>query len=76
MNQIVLKDKFYEILTELDIPHPDTFVYDCKEKTPLTYDFEYPIIAKPQTARSIIMQNFREKRKYLNQQQRRAGANA
>lgn len=52
MNQIVLKDKFYEILTELDIPHPDTFVYDCKEKTPLTYDFEYPIIAK--TANSAL----------------------
>lgn len=52
MNRIVLKDKFYEILTELDIPHPDTFVYDCKEKTPLTYDFEYPIIAK--TANSAL----------------------
>lgn len=52
MNQIVLKDKFYEILEELDIPYPKTFVYDCKEKTPLTYDFDYPIIAK--TANSAL----------------------
>ncbi len=47
MNRVVLKDNFYQILSELNIPHPDTFVYDCKEKTPLTFDFEYPIIAKP-----------------------------
>lgn len=46
MNRIVRKDNFYTILDELDIPHPKTFVYDCKEKTPLTYDFKYPIIAK------------------------------
>lgn len=52
MNRIVLKDKFYEICAELDIPHPRTFVYDCKEKTPLTYDFDYPIIAK--TANSAM----------------------
>lgn len=52
MNRIVLKDKFYEILEELHIPYPKTFVYDCKEKTPLTYDFEYPIIAK--TANSAL----------------------
>lgn len=52
MNRIVLKDKFYEICAELDIPHPRTFVYDCKEKTPLTYDFDYPIIAK--TANSAL----------------------
>ena len=52
MNRIVLKDKFYAICDELDIPHPRTFVYDCKEKTPLTYDFDYPIIAK--TANSAM----------------------
>ncbi|MCR4615362.1 MAG: ATP-grasp domain-containing protein [Clostridiales bacterium] len=52
MNRIVLKDKFYEIMEELNIPYPKTFVYDCKEKTPLTYDFEYPVIAK--TANSAL----------------------
>ena len=52
MNRIVLKDKFYEIMEELGIPYPKTLVYDCKEKTPLTYDFDYPIIAK--TANSAL----------------------
>ncbi|HOO25132.1 MAG TPA: ATP-grasp domain-containing protein [Clostridiales bacterium] len=52
MNKIVLKDLFYETCAELDIPHPKTFVYDCKEKTELTYDFDYPIIAK--TANSAM----------------------
>jgi len=54
MNRIVLKDKFYEIMEELGIPYPKTFVYDCKERTPLPdkFDFDYPIIAK--TANSAL----------------------
>lgn len=52
MNAIVLKDKFYALCAELDIPHPRTFVYDCREKTPLDYPFDYPIIAK--TAHSAM----------------------
>lgn len=52
LNRIVLKDKFYEIMEELGIPYPGTFVYDCREKTPLDFDFEYPIIAK--TANSAL----------------------
>jgi len=54
MNRIVLKDKFYEIMEELSIPYPKTFVYDCKEKTPIPekFDFDYPIIAK--TANSAL----------------------
>ncbi len=54
MNRIVLKDKFYEIMEELSIPYPKTFVYDCKEKTalPEKFDFEYPVIAK--TANSAL----------------------
>lgn len=46
MNKIVLKDKFYDILSKLDIPHPKTFVYDLKEKNDLDFNFEYPIVAK------------------------------
>ena len=30
LDEIVLKDKFYEICERLSIPYPDTFVYDCK----------------------------------------------
>lgn len=52
MNEIVLKDKFYEICEELGIDYPKTFVYDCKEKNELDFDYEYPIIAK--TANSAL----------------------
>ena len=52
LNEIVLKDKFYDICEKLNIPYPDTFVYDVKEKTKLDFDFEYPIIAK--TANSAL----------------------
>lgn len=63
MNRIVLKDRFYAICDELDIPHPKTFVYDCKEKTPLTYDFDYPIIAKTANSAMYHYAKFPGKRK-------------
>ncbi|MGN0172987.1 MAG: ATP-grasp domain-containing protein [Acutalibacteraceae bacterium] len=47
LNEIVLKDKFYEICDKLDIPYPDTFVYNCKQENTLDFDYDYPIIAKP-----------------------------
>lgn len=63
MNRVVLKDNFYNILSELDIPHPDTFVYDCKEKTPLTYTYDYPIIAKPANSALYHYAKFEGKKK-------------
>ncbi len=47
LDQIVLKDKFYEILDELGIPYPATVVYDCKTKELPDIPFDYPIVAKP-----------------------------
>lgn len=47
LDRIVLKDKFYGLMDELGIPYPRTFVYDVAEDTPLDFDFEYPIVAKP-----------------------------
>ncbi len=46
LNKIVLKDKFYEICDELDIAHPNTYVYTCGEENDLNLPFEYPVIAK------------------------------
>lgn len=47
LDRIVLKDSFYEILAELNIDHPATFVYDVTEDTALDFDFTYPVVAKP-----------------------------
>lgn len=52
MDEIVLKDKFYEICDTLGIDHPKTFVYNCGEENELTFDFDYPVIAK--TANSAL----------------------
>lgn len=46
LDKIVLKDKFYEICDELDIPHPNTYVYTCGEENDLNLPFDYPVIAK------------------------------
>ncbi|MCL2509299.1 MAG: ATP-grasp domain-containing protein [Oscillospiraceae bacterium] len=61
MNRVTLKDKFYEIMEELGIPYPKTFVYDChthfdphadKPQLPEKLGFDYPVIAK--TANSAM----------------------
>ena len=46
LDKIVLKDKFYEICDELDIAHPNTYVYNCGEENDLNLPFDYPVIAK------------------------------
>ena len=63
LNEIVLKDKFYAYMEELNIPYPKTFVYDCKEKTPLTFNFEYPIIAKTANSAMYHYAKFEGKKK-------------
>lgn len=51
-DEIVLKDKFYEICEKLGIDYPKTYVYNCGEENKLDFDFEYPVIAK--TANSAL----------------------
>lgn len=51
-DEIVLKDKFYEICDRLDIDHPKTYVYNCRQENDLKFDFDYPVIAK--TANSAL----------------------
>jgi D-aspartate ligase len=46
MKKLVMKDSFYQICSELEIDHPETFVYDVKENTKLDFNFGYPVAAK------------------------------
>lgn len=46
-DQLVLKDRFYARLKELDIPHPRTVVYNCQTRELPEFDFGWPIVAKP-----------------------------
>ena len=63
MNRLVLKDSFYQICDETGVPHPNTFVYDCKEKTPLELPFGFPVIAKPASSAQYHYAEFKGKKK-------------
>lgn len=63
LNEIVLKDKFYDICERLNIPYPDTFVYNCKQENELDFDYDYPIIAKPANSALYHYAKFEGKKK-------------
>lgn len=63
LDRIVLKDKFYQVMDELGIPYPATFVYDVAEDTPLDFDFTYPIVAKPANSAMYHYAKFEGKKK-------------
>lgn len=63
LDRIVRKDLFYATLDELGIPYPPTFVYDVRERTPLEFDFRYPIVAKPADSAMYHYASFPGKKK-------------
>lgn len=49
LDDITQKRRFYEICDQLDIPYPQTWYFDCSDRTlemPVQ-EFSYPLIAKP-----------------------------
>ncbi|MBR1810630.1 MAG: hypothetical protein IJ766_03125 [Clostridia bacterium] len=75
LNQIVLKDKFYEICEELGIKYPKTYVYECGKENDLKFDFNYPVIAKPANSAMYHYASFKGKKKvfrFNNEQELRA----
>lgn len=63
LNQIVLKDKFYEICEELGIDYPKTYVYTCGGENDFEFDFDYPVIAKPANSAMYHYAKFEGKKK-------------
>jgi len=63
LDKLVLKDSFYGICEELNVPYPNTFVYDVKEDTQLNLPFDYPVIAKPASSALYHFAKFEGKRK-------------
>ena len=47
VNNVLLKDSFYEAYKNTDLDMPKTFIYSCKEKNKIPKDFIYPLIIKP-----------------------------
>lgn len=46
MQQVVLKDNFYQLCAELEIDYPETIVYDVEDVNPPQVTFNYPIVVK------------------------------
>lgn len=63
LNEIVLKDRFYEYLEELDLPYPKTVVVDVTSDEPVEIPFEYPIVAKPASSALYHYAQFEGKKK-------------
>ena len=49
IDNLLVKDKFYEFVKDYDIDIPKTFIYECKKTKSLKElkDFMYPLILKP-----------------------------
>lgn len=49
MNDLTLKEKFYQYCEKYDLPYPKTTIFE-KGQTELNIDFSYPIIIKPSSS--------------------------
>ncbi len=63
LNEIVLKDRFYEIFEELGLNYPKTYVYTVGEENDLKLPFDYPVIAKPANSAMYHYAKFEGKKK-------------
>lgn len=66
LNEIVLKDKFYEIFEELGLDYPETYVYECGKPNDLQLPFSYPVIAKPANSAMYHYAKFPGKKKVFS----------
>lgn len=58
VDNVLLKDKFYEVYKNTDLDLPKTFIYSCEEKNKLPNDLNYPLIVKPGNGVSYYKHKF------------------
>ncbi len=64
LNRLVLKESFYQLCEENQVPYPKTYVYDCKNPPErLDLPFDYPVIAKPASSALYHYAEFPGKKK-------------
>lgn len=63
LDQIVIKDKFYNICKELSIDIPKTYVYQFGQENDLNFDFDFPVVAKPANSALYHYAKFEGKKK-------------
>ena len=64
LDQLVLKDRFYELCEQTGVPYPRTVIYDCQNPPArLEVPFEFPVVAKPASSAAYHYAQFPGKRK-------------
>ena len=63
LDQLVLKEHFYELCDKYGVAYPKTFVYDFKNKKDPVLDFDYPVIAKPSNSAAYYNTSFEGQKK-------------
>ncbi len=64
LNQLVLKDQFYKLCDEVNVPYPRTFIYDTKHPADLAQvDLTFPLVAKPASSAAYHYAQFPGKKK-------------
>lgn len=58
VNNVLLKDKFYEEYKDSGLDLPKTFIYSCLEKNKIPKDLQYPLIVKPSNGVSYYKHKF------------------
>ena len=59
LNNIVLKETFYELCDKNNIDHPKTFVYKKGDSLDFKLDFSYPVILKPSDSVAFFKASFK-----------------
>lgn len=63
IERAALKQNFYALCAELDIPHPRTVAYDPVAPRPLPADLPFPLIGKPADSSAWVHAKFTGKQK-------------
>lgn len=63
VNNVLLKDRFYEAYRSSNLDMPKTFIYSCQEKNRLPKDLLYPLILKPGNGVSYYQHKFEHQHK-------------
>lgn len=63
LDQLVLKEHFYDLCDKYGVAYPKTFVYDFKNKKDPVLDFDYPVIAKPSNSAAYYNTSFEGQKK-------------
>ena len=63
LDQLVLKEHFYELCDRYKVAYPKTFVYDFSDPKPLELGFEFPVIAKPSNSAAYYNTSFEGQKK-------------